>query len=567
MSAKRMKFKEEARQALFQGVSTLADAVTTTLGPRGRNVALDRTWANPVVLHDGVSVAKEIELEDPYENVGALLVKQAAMKTGDKAGDGTTTSTLLAYEIVKAGLAAKANPMAMQKGISRAVEMIVAEVKKLAKPVQSKSDIEQIATISSADPTIGKMISEAMERVTKNGVITVEEGDSMDIQVDYTDGMEFDKGIISQHFADNQESLEAETHDPYILITDYRLSSAQDIIDALGKVTANQRDSDGNIVVEGIHNVVIIAEVVENQALGSLVLNHIRGNMKVIAVTAPAFADRRKSYLEDIATLTGGQVISRDKGDKLVDVTREKLGRADKVWASTDKCRIVGGWGERNAIDAKIAQIQGEIAKSTSDFDKEKLRERLAKLTGGVAVIKVGAMTEVEMKERKERVIDAVEATKSAVEEGIVPGAGIPLKVISRELTEKITKLYQEEHVKVNADELKGMFIVFDSITKPFDKILENAGLDPVEMWKEVEEQRELAKQKKTYKESDFGYDIVNEKFGSLTEMGIVDPAKVTRSALQNAASVASYILTTDCIVCDAPSKKVNTVNEQSDVL
>ena len=411
--AKQIKFADDARQKLLKGVNILAKTVITTLGPKGRNVALDRKWGAPNVVHDGVTVAKEIELEDPFENMGAQLAKEAASKTNDDTGDGTTTATLLAQAIVNEGiknLTAGANPMILKSGLEKGTEAVVEELKKMAKKVKGDDEITQVATISAADPAIGKLIAEALSKVGKDGVVTVEEGKGLAMEIDYKEGMEFDKGFASPYFVTNPDKMEAEVDDAYILITDKKISSVQDFLPFL----------EGFVKIS--KNLVIIADEIEGEALATLVVNKLRGTFNALAIKAPGFGYRRKSMLEDIAILTGGKVISEDTGRKLENVTVEDCGRADKVWADKENCRIIGGKGEKKLIEARIAQIRREIEETTSEFDREKLQERLAKLSGGVAVVNVGAATEVEMKEKKERVNDAVSATKAAIEEGIVPG-------------------------------------------------------------------------------------------------------------------------------------------------
>ena len=530
--AKKITFGEDARQALAEGVNILSKAVTTTLGPRGRNVALERKWGAPNVLHDGVSVAKEIELVDPMQNLGAQLVKQASSKTNDVAGDGTTTATLLASAIVNAGMkniAAGANAMILKRGIEKAVEVVVAEIGKSSKavPVSDASAVEQVATISAADGTIGKMIAEAITKVGKDGVVTVEEGKGLQMEVLYKEGMEFDKGYASAYFVTNPEKMEAEIDSPMILITDKKISAVSDMLPLLEKV------------VKVTKSFVIIAEDVDGEALATLVVNKLRGTFNVLVVKAPGFGDRRKAMLEDIAILTGGKVVSEEVGMKLEEVDMEVLGHADKVWANKEACRIVGGKGEESVLKARIGQIKAEIDSSTSEFDKEKLQERLAKLSGGVAVISVGAATETEMKDKKERVNDAVAATKAALEEGIVVGGGVTLL----KARQALLKLKSETSVE---EEKTGIDIVYEALEQPVRKLAENCGLDAGAVLYQIE----------TSTKPNYGMDAISLQFTDLMAAGIVDPAKVVRSALQNGASVAAMILTTDALVTEIPEKK-----------
>lgn len=533
--AKQIIFSQEAREKLVKGVNILSKAVVTTLGPRGRNVALDRKWGAPNVVHDGVSVAKEIELEDPFENMGAQLVKEAASKTNDNAGDGTTTSTLLAQTMVNLGMkniTAGANPMILKKGIEESVKTVVAEIKKMAKKVSitNKEELIQVATISAADRQIGEKIAEALEKVGKDGVITVEEGKGLQMEIEYKEGMEFDRGYASPYFVSDPEKMVAEVEDPYILITDKKISAISDLLPFLEKF------------VKVSKNLVIIADEVEGEALATLVVNKLRGTFNALVVKAPGFGDRRKEMLQDIAILTGGTVISEDLGKKLENVEIDDCGRADKVWADKENCRIIGGKGDEKEIKARIAQIRREMEQTTSEFDKEKLQERLAKLTGGVAVINVGAATEVEMKEKKERVNDAVAATKAALEEGIVAGGGVTLIHAGKTL-EGLKK-------KMEFDEEKtGVEIVYRALAEPIKMLAQNAGADAGWVLRKVEES----------KDTDYGFDALSLEFGSMFKRGIVDPAKVVRNALENAASVAMMILTTEALVTDIPEKKENT--------
>jgi len=530
--AKQLKFSEEARQKLATGVNILAKAVVTTLGPRGRNVALDRKWGAPNVVHDGVSVAKEIELPDPFENMGAQLVKEAASKTNDVAGDGTTTSTLLTQTMVNLGLknvTAGANPMILKRGIDEAVKEVVSQIKKIRKKIDIKKEEEivQVATISAGDAEIGKKIAEAIMKVGKDGVVTVEEGKGLQMEIEYKEGMEFDRGYASPYFVTDAEKMVAEVEDSYILITDKKISAISDLLPFLEKF------------VKVSKNLVIIADEVEGEALATLVVNKLRGVFNALVVKAPGFGDRRKEMLEDIAILTGGTVISEELGKKLENVEVEDCGRADKVWVDKENCRIIGGKGDEEKIKARIAQIKRQIEETTSEFDKEKLQERLAKLSGGVAVINVGAATEVEMKERKERVNDAVSATKAALEEGIVAGGGVTLLQARKVLLDLKKKMELDE-------EKTGVDIVYKALAEPIRMIAKNAGVDSGWVLKEVEES----------KDPDYGFNALTLEFGSMFKQGIVDPAKVVRSALENASSVATMILTTEALITDIPEKK-----------
>lgn len=538
MAAKQLKFGEEARQSLLRGIEIVAKAVVTTLGPKGRNVALDKKWGSPNVVHDGVSVAKEIDLPDPFENMGAQLVKEAASKTNDTAGDGTTTATLLAYSITQAGMksiTAGANPMIMRRGIEKAVEAVVTELKKISKPIKNKEEIEQVATISAGDPEIGRKIAEALDKVGRDGVVTVEEGKGLTIEIEYKEGMEFDRGYASAYFVTNPETMEAEVEDAYILITDKKISSVQDLLPFLEKF------------VKVSKNLVIIADEIEGEALATLVVNKLRGTLNVLAVKAPGFGDRRKEILEDIAILTGGVVISEDTGRTLESVGVEDLGRADKVWSDKENTRIVGGKGEKVSIDKRIALLKKQIEETDSDFDREKLEERLAKLAGGVAQINVGAATEVEMNEKKERVKDAVGATKAAIEEGILPGGGVALL--------RARKVLESLDISGN-DEKIGVDIIKSALEQPLRWLAKNAGEDDGYILKKVEES----------KEDDYGFNAVNSEFGSMFKFGIVDPLKVTRLALQNAASVAIMVLTTEGIVTDLPEEEKQKANPTPDM-
>ncbi len=533
--AKQLKFADEARQKLAKGANILAKAVVTTLGPRGRNVALDKKWGAPNVVHDGVSVAKEIELEDAFENMGAQLVKEAASKTNDVAGDGTTTSTLLTQMMVNYGLkniTAGANPMILKKGIELAVAQVVEQVKKMAKKVSISNEEEliQIAKISAADENIGKLIAEAIKKVGKDGVVTVEEGKGLQMEIQYKEGMEFDRGYASPYFVTEADKMVAEVEDAYILITDKKIAAVSDLLPFLEKF------------VKVSKNLVIMADEVEGEALATLVVNKLRGTFNALVVKAPGFGDRRKEMLEDIAILTGGTVISEDLGKKLDNIEVDDCGRADKVWADKENCRIIGGKGDRSRITARVAQIRREIEESTSEFDKEKLQERLAKLSGGVAVINVGAATEVEMKEKKERVNDAVSATKAALEEGIVAGGGIALLQARKSLPDLKKKLEFDE-------EKTGVDIVYRSLAEPLKMIAANSGADSGWILRKIEEA----------KDKDYGFDAMALDFGSMFKKGIIDPAKVVRSALENAASVGIMILTTEALVTDLPEKEKAT--------
>lgn len=528
--AKQIIYGDEARQKLASGVNQLAKAVVTTLGPRGRNVALARSWGGPNVIHDGVTVAKEIELPDPFENMGAQMVKEAASKTNDVAGDGTTTSTLLTQAIVNHGLrniTAGTNPMIMKRGLDLAVAEVVKQIGSMAQTIEGQEAIEQVATISAQNKEIGKMIAAAIHTVGKDGVVTVEEGKGLQLETEHKEGMEFDRGYASPYFVTNPDKMEAEVEDPYILITDKKITSIQDLLPFLEKF------------VKVSKNLVIIADDVEGEALATLVVNRLKGVLNTLIVKAPGFGDRRKAMLNDIAILTGGTVISDDLGKKFESVDVSDCGRAEKVWADKDNTRIVGGKGEKSQIDARVAQIRREIESTTSDFDRDKLQERLAKLSGGVVVIKVGAASEVEMKEKKERVNDAVAATKAALEEGIVAGGGTTFLHARKSLKDLREKMEFEEE-KVGVD------IVYDALGEPIRMLAINSGMDAGVVAHKIGEATD----------ADFGFDAQTLEFGSMMKKGIVDPAKVVRSAIQNAASVASIILTTEALVADIPEKK-----------
>lgn len=526
--AKQMVFEDDARRKLKTGVDALANAVKTTLGPKGRNVALDKKWGAPTVTHDGVTVAKEIELEDPFENMGAQLLKEAATKTNDAAGDGTTTATVLAQAIVNEGLknlVAGANAMLLKQGIETAAAKVVEAIRQSAIEVSGKKDIAQVATISAADPEIGNLIAEVMDKVGKDGVITVEESKGLAFETEYVEGMQFDRGYISPYFVTDQEAMEAVLADPYILIHDKKISTAQDLIPVLEK-----------IVQVGKRDLVIIAEDVDGEALATLVLNKLRGTFNVIAIKAPGFGDRRKAMLQDIAILTGGTVITEEMGRKLDSTTLEDLGQASKIAASKDNTTIVGGTGSDSDIKGRINQIKAEIDNSTSDYDREKLQERLAKLAGGVAVIGVGAATETELKEKKHRVEDALSATRAAVEEGVVPGGGVALL----NTLKSIEGLSDD-----NADINTGIKIVRRALEEPMRQLAHNAGKDAAVVIEDIRRGLSEAGQR--------GYDVLKDEYVDMLEAGIIDPAKVTRSAVQNAASIAAMILTTEALITDIP--------------
>jgi len=526
MTAKIITFEENARRALERGMDQLASAVKITLGPKGRNVVLEKKWGAPTITNDGVSIAKEIELEDPIERVGAELVKEVAKKTDDVAGDGTTTATVLAQAIVKEGLrnvAAGANAMGLKRGIERATELAVEAIKKQSKDVDSKEDIAHVGAISAADPEIGAEIAEAVDKVGKDGVITVEESNTFGMELDLVEGMRFDKGYISPYFVTDAERMEAVLEEPYILIVNSKVSAVKDLLPVLEKVMQTGKP------------VVVIAEDVEGEALATLVVNKIRGTFKSVAVKAPGFGDRRKAMLQDIAILTGGQVVSEEVGLKLENATLDLLGKARKVTVTKDETTLVEGAGKDEDIKGRINQIRAEIEKTDSDYDREKLQERLAKLAGGVAVIKVGAATEVELKEKKHRIEDAVQSTKAAVEEGIVPGGGVALLTAQKVL----------EKVGLEGDELTGANIVRKALEEPLKQIAENAGLEGGVV---VERVRSLG--------SGMGLNAASGEYEDMSKAGIVDPTKVTRSALQNAASIAALFLTTEAVIADKPEKE-----------
>jgi chaperonin GroEL len=525
--AKQIIFGEEARKSLKNGVDTLTDAIRVTLGPRGRPVALDKKWGAPSVLNDGVSIAKEIELPDPFENMGVQLVKEAATKTNDQCGDGTSTSTIIAQAIINEGfknIAAGADSMALKRGVDKGVEALVDELKKMSIPVAGKEQVAQVAAISAIDQEIGNLIADVMEKVGKDGVITVEEGKGLKFDTEYVEGMKFDRGYISPYFITNAEQMRAELEDPYILITDKKISAITDILPALEKI------------VQSSKNLLILAEDVEGEPLATLVVNKLRGTLSPLAVKAPGFGDRRKAMLQDIAILTGGTVISEEVGRKLDSVTLEDLGRARRVIADKDNTTIVEGRGEAKDIEARIKQIRSEIDISTSDYDKEKLQERLAKLAGGVAVIKVGGATETELKEKKHRVEDALSATRAAVEEGILPGGGVAL----------VNALAALKKLKLGGDEATGVNILKRALEEPLRCIAENSGREGSVVINAIKGSK-----------VGIGYDALKDEIGvNMVERGIVDPLKVTRSALQNGASIATMILTTESLVTDIPEKE-----------
>ena len=526
--AKQIVFEDDARKSLKAGVDALANAVKTTLGPKGRNVALDKKWGSPTVTHDGVTVAKEIELEDPFENMGAQLLKEAATKTNDVAGDGTTTATVLAQAIVTEGLknvTAGANPMLLKRGIESGRDAIVAAIKEMATPVAGHEGIAQVASISAADTAIGDLIADVMDKVGKDGVITVEESKGLEFETEFVEGMQLDRGYLSPYFVTNSERMEAVIEDPYILITDKKISSAQDIVPALEK-----------LVQIGKRDLVIIAEDVDGEALATLVLNKLRGMINVLAIKAPGFGDRRKAMLRDIAILTGGEVITEELGRKLESVMLEDLGRAAKVVSTKDSTTIVDGAGSADDIKGRINQIRAEIDASTSDYDREKLQERLAKLAGGVAIVRVGAATETELKEKKHRVEDALSATRAAVEEGIVPGGGVAL----------INSIPALDGIELDGDAATGLKILRRALEEPMRMIASNAGLDGPVI---IEKVRALHDEGKLTT----GYDVIANQYVDMLEAGIIDPAKVTRSAVENACSIAAMILTTSALVTDIP--------------
>ncbi|TDA69963.1 MAG: chaperonin GroEL [Clostridia bacterium] len=526
MAAKQLAFDIDARKKLENGVNVVAQAVKVTLGPKGRNVVLEKKFGSPTITKDGVTVAKEIELKDPYENMGAQLCREVASKTNDVAGDGTTTATVLAQAIVLEGLknvAAGANPIFVKRGIDRAVEVAVEEIKKMSIPVETRENIAHVSAIAANDPEIGELIADAMEKVGKDGVITVEESKGITTTVEVVEGMEFDKGYISPYFVTNPDAMETELEEPYLLIYEKKISAIQDLLPLLEKVVRTGRP------------LLIIAEDVEGEALATLVVNKIRGTISCAAVKAPGFGDRRKAMMEDIAILTGGQFISEDVGLKLENVDLSMLGRAKKVKIGKEKCTIVEGAGTQEAVNARIGQIKKQIEETDSDYDREKLQERLAKLAGGVAVIKVGAATETELKEKKHRVEDALSATRAGVEEGIVPGGGVTLVNIIPALNK----------IEASGDEAVGVRIVKRALEEPLRQIATNAGLEGSVVVEHVKNEN-----------PGVGFDAMSEQYVDMVKAGIVDPAKVTRSALQNAASIASMLLTTEALVAEIPEKE-----------
>ena len=531
--AKQLSFSEDARRKLKKGIDTLANAVSTTLGPKGRNVALDKKFGAPTITHDGVTVAKEIELEDPYENMGAQLLKEAATKTNDIAGDGTTTATVLAQNIVNEGLkniAAGANPMLLKRGIEAGTLALATKIRDMAISIDSKEEIASVASISAQDEEIGNLIAEVMDKVGKDGVITVEESRGLEFETEYVEGMQFDRGYISPYFVTDSDTMESVIEDPYILIHDKKISSAQDIVPILEK-----------LVQIGKKNLVVIAEDIDGEALATLVLNKLRGMINALAVKAPGFGDRRKAMLQDIAILTGGQVITEEMGRQLDSVQISDLGRAAKFIATKDDSTVVDGEGEDAQIQARVEQIKVEIDRSTSDYDREKLQERLAKLAGGVAIIRVGAATEVELKEKKHRVEDALSATRAAVEEGIVPGGGVAL----------LNALPALDSVEMPAgDQATGVKILLNALEAPMRKIAQNAGQNGDVVIQNVRRaQSEQGSER-------IGYNVMTGEYVDMVAVGIIDPAKVTRGALENAASIAAMVLTTEALITDLPEKE-----------
>jgi chaperonin GroEL len=531
--AKQLVFQDDARRRLKVGIDTMAKAVSTTLGPKGRNVALDKKWGAPTVTHDGVTVAKEIELEDPYENMGAQLLKEAATKTNDIAGDGTTTATVLAHALVTEGLknvAAGANPMLLKRGIEKATDAVAQAIRDMAIDISTKDEIASVASISAQDREIGELIAEVMDKVGKDGVITVEESKGLAFETEYVEGMQFDRGYISPYFITNPEAMEADLEEPYVLIHEKKISAATDIVPLMEK-----------LIQSGRRNLVVIAEDVDGEALATLVLNKLRGTFNVLAVKAPGFGDRRKAMLQDTAILTGGTVISEETGRKLETATVDDLGRCDKVVSTKEDTTIVGGAATEDDIKGRINQIKAEVDISTSDYDKEKLQERLAKLAGGVAVIGVGAATEVELKEKKHRVEDALSATRAAVEEGIVPGGGVALINVIQALDDVETE-YADEATAVN--------MLRRALEEPMRGIARNAGMDGAVVVQEVRRQQQSEKNNR------LGYDVMSNGYQDMVSAGIIDPAKVTRGALENAASIAAMILTTEALITDIPEEE-----------
>jgi chaperonin GroEL len=532
MPAKQLEFEEQARRSLKEGIDALADAVKTTLGPRGRHVALDKKFGAPNVTHDGVTVAKEIELEDPFQNMGAQLLKEAATKTNDVAGDGTTTATVLAQAIIHEGfknVAAGANPMDVRRGLEKGMDAVVAAIKDMSTPVQGRDDISHIATISAADADIGNILADIFEKVGKDGVITVEDGKSLAMEVEFTEGMKFDRGYISPYFVTSAERMEAVLEEPYVLVTDKKISAIQDLLPVLEK-----------ILQSGRKDFMVVAEDVDGDALATLVVNKLRGTLNALAVKAPGFGDRRKEMLQDMAILTGGVVISEETGRKLDSATLEDLGRARRVVANKDETTIVEGHGDAEAIQGRIAQIKAQIDVTTSDYDREKLQERLAKLSGGVAVIKVGAATEIEQKLRKSRVEDAISATKAAAEEGIVPGGGVALINAAGKLGD----------LGLQGDQAVGVRALRRALEEPLRQIVENAGMEGSVVVEEVR------RQQRDQGSANVGFDVSAEEYTDMVKRGIIDPAKVTRSAVENAVSIAGMILTTEALITEVPEKE-----------
>ena len=537
MAAKQLVFSEEARRKLKNGMNVVANSVGATLGPKGRNVAVDRKFGSPTITHDGVSVAKEVELEDPFENMGAQLLKEAATKTNDIAGDGTTTSTVLAHAIVNEGLKALEagyNPMLIKRGIEQATDSVVEELRKMAVKIDTKEEIASVATNSAADDKIGNLIADVMDKVGKDGVITVEESKTTADETEYVEGMQFDRGYISAYFITNTDQMEAVISEPYVLINEKKISAAQDIVPLLEK-----------LVQLGKRELVIIAEDIDGEALATLILNKLRGMLNVLAVKAPGFGDRRKAMLQDIAILTGGTVISEETGRKLETATIQDLGRAEKVVSDKENTTIVGGKGKKGDIEGRIKEIRAEIDKSTSDYDKEKLQERLAKLSGGVAIVRVGAATETEMKEKKHRVEDALSAARAAVEEGIVPGGEISLINASGKL-DKMLKAADSDDEETRV----GINIVKKALEAPIRKLASNAGQDGSVIIDTV--RRTAAEQKN----KNIGFNVLTSEYTDMIEAGVIDPVKVVRGALENASSIASMILTTDVLITDIPEKE-----------
>jgi chaperonin GroEL len=530
--AKQLVFSEEARRSLKRGIDVLASAVATTLGPKGRNVALDKKFGAPTITHDGVTVAKEIELEEPYQNMGAQLLKEAATKTNDIAGDGTTTATVLAHTMITEGLknvAAGANPMLIKRGIEQATSALVAAIREMAVDINTKGEIASVAAISAQDREIGQLISEVMDKVGKDGVVTVEESKGLAFETEYVEGMQIDRGYISAYFITDPDRMESVLIEPYVLVTDKKISSATDIVPVLEK-----------LVQVGKRELLLIAEDVDGEALATLVLNKLRGTLNCLAVKAPGFGDRRKAMLQDIAVLTGATVITEEMGRKLDTATVQDLGRVDKVIATKEDTTLVGGAGDEDQIQGRISQIRAEIEISTSDYDKEKLQERLAKLAGGVAIIRVGAATEVELKEKKHRVEDALSATRAAVEEGIVPGGGVAL----------INAIASLDGIKMDMpDAQTGVTIVRRAMEQPMRGIVANAGMDGAVV---IEAVRRMQTEKGN---KYIGYDVIDNEYCDMVEKGIIDPAKVTRSAIENAASIAAMILTIEALITDIPEE------------